>query len=312
MPFALFLPLIPIAALCVVGLPYLVPFYRTPEEIPYWVLLFGLPHIVSSLQTACDRDYLAFYRGRAVLALLLLLLPFTLFQAGVSAVAIYTAYFVLTVHHVVCQQYGIALSVAGLRPSVVSMTCKTALIALGIVAYAWSYYAPDLGEANPYATAISWARACAPPLLAIAIISGGMLVWRARNNRVGAVLLGVNLALFVSGLVMILGTPLGLVGLMLIRVLHDVTGFVTYIEHDRQRDRHGRRNFLYRLMPWLPVWLLNPLFAITIAAALTYAARGAGAIQWIVIGITLVHYYTEGFFWRRGTPHRREFNIAGP
>src|SRR6201999_2188491 len=90
----------------------------------YWTLVFGLPHIISSFQTVCDREYLAQYRALVLRIAAIVVLPLCLYLAGVPQALIFTVFALLTVYHVIAQQYGIALGVAGLRPSWLSRACK--------------------------------------------------------------------------------------------------------------------------------------------------------------------------------------------
>ncbi len=311
MPYALLLPLLPLAVLCTLGFLYSGPHYRIPEQIPYWVFFFGLPHILSSFQTICDAEYLATYRKQALFILCLFFLPFALHEMGVPASIILTPFLILTVHHVIVQQYGIAMSVARLRPSMTSAICKWCTVLLGTVAYFQCYSATGLDGNEHYGMLMALADVLMAPLLAAIAISGGFLVWRARAQRAGAVLLALNILLFIFALMLIFKTQYVLVGLMLARILHDASGFVVYIGHDTARNRMERKNLLYRAFPFLPVWLLNLAFALAIAAVLTYLSSRMAFFGWLVIGITTAHYYMESFIWRGGTPHRQHFRLSG-
>ena len=310
MPWALFLPLLPIVVLCSLSFHFFVSYYRTPEQIPYWALFFGLPHIVSSFQTACDREYLAIYRALALRVSGLFILPLALYEAGVPPKFILTAFFLLTVYHVIAQQYGIAFAAARLRPSLLSAACKWCTVVLGAIAYFQSYFAPDLEGSELYKTLSMLAEVMTTPLLAVIAGTGCLLIWQARHHRTGAALLALNILLFVFALVLIFETPFLLVGLMLVRILHDATGFVAYIRHDTIRNRTERKNVLYRAFPFLPVWLLNPACALAIAAGLTWLAHEVNFIGWLVMGISTAHYYMESFIWKHGTPHRQHFRMS--
>jgi hypothetical protein len=311
MPYALLLPLLPLAVLCTLGFLYSAPHYRIPEQIPYWAFFFGLPHILSSFQTMCDAEYLAAYRKQALFILCLFFLPFALYKMGVPASIILTVFLVLTVHHVIAQQYGIALSVARLRPSPASAICKWCTVLLGTVAYFQCYSAADLRGSEHYGMLITLADALMMPLLMAIAVAGTLLVWQARAQRMGAVLLALTILLFIFALMLIFKTQHMLVGLMLARILHDVSGFVVYIGHDTARNRIERKNLLYRVFPFLPVWFLNLSFALAIAAGLTWLSSGMAFIGWLVIGISTAHYYMESFIWRGGTPHRQHFRLSG-
>ena len=310
MPYVLFLPLLPLLALCVWAGLFLVPQYRMPEEIPYWVLFFGLPHIISSFQTICDKEYIVSYKKQLTIIAVLTLLPYILILLGVPSTTILTVFIALTVHHVVVQQLGISMWVARLRPTMVFKICKWSTLGLGIVAFHRPYFLPNMGGNAYLDITLDASRMMVIPLLLVMVVSGALLCWSARKNKLGSLLLAVNLLLFLFALILILKTEYTLIGLMLVRVLHDITGFVIYMKHDSARNENIRSNILYRPFGLIPVWLLNPLLAITVAAVLTQLSADFQFIAWLIVGLTAAHYYMEGVIWRKGTPHRQHINLC--
>jgi len=310
MPYALLLPLLPMGALVMFGFGIEPPTYRLPEQFPLWAFLFGLPHIVSSFQSMCDAEYLTAYRKRIAPILGLMVLPQLMFAAGIPGTLLLAGVLVLTQHHVVAQQFGMALAVAQIRPTPLFVVCKWSSLTLGVLAAFMTYAATEFGGTAEFAVVTALARHLSAPLLVVILASGALLVWRLRGNRAGAIILASNVLLLAAALVLIFYTRYALAGIMLVRVVHDVSGFVVYIAHDTARNQTQRRNLLYRLIPFLPVWLLNVAFAIGIAASLTYWANRIDWIGWLVTGITLAHYYMESFIWRGPTPHRRHFRFT--
>lgn len=315
MPWALFFPLIPIAVCCSLGLLYAPGTYQTPEQIPYWTLIFGLPHIISSFQTSCDKEYLQTYGPRLLPVIGLMLAPIIFYFLQAPPKIILGINFVWTIYHVIAQQYGIAFGTARVKPSPLSSLCKWCTVLLGLIAYMQVTHYPDW-ENNGLSGMQRVLSAAIPLLLAGMIAAGGILLWRARAHRTGMSLLGLNLLLFLLALFLIFGSAHALIGLMIIRILHDVTGFMAYIWHDSIRNRPDqanplkRPNLLYRLFPFVPVWLLNPVLAIAIAAGLAYGAQDVTIIWWLMIGLNIAHYYMESFIWKQGTPHRQHFSMA--
>lgn len=307
MPNALYLPLVPLFALCTWAFVFYIPLYQRPEQIPFWTLLFGLPHIISSFQTMCDREYLVHYKTHVIVMSVMCVTPYGLHKMGVSTEFIMIAFTVATVHHVVAQQFGIALSVAGFRPTKLSFICMWSTIALGVAAFFYPYLMSDREHHSHILSIIDYLTS--PALFTIAI-TGWMLVWSSRKNTNGAAMLAINIGLFVIALIIILKTQYVLVGLMLVRILHDVSGFVVYIKHDSSRNQVKRHNFLYRFIPILPIWLLNSLFAFTIAGSLSHLAESYNLFFWLVIGITFGHYFIERIIWRGKTPHRQHVSFS--
>jgi hypothetical protein len=312
MPGALLLPLPLVFALCVLGYVFFLPHYQIPEQIPYWMVFFGLPHILASFQTVFDREYLSYYKKQILPVLAICLLPFVAYKLGVSPKSIFITYFILTVYHIVSQQHGIALATANLRNNPIAKICKWLIVAMGIVAYLKSYFAADLNNSETFALLLALTEFLSTPLLTAMTLAAGYLLWQRRAEPMAAIMLAVYLLPFILALIIILKTAYVLIGLMIARILHDVTAFVIYIKHDTNRNRKVRKNLLYRLFSFLPVWLLVPALAIAASAGIGQLARHVEFFMWLVIGISIAHYYIECFIWRSGTPHRRYFAWSGP
>jgi hypothetical protein len=242
----------------------------------------------------------------------LLLLPLALVAAGVPAALLLTVVLILTQHHVVAQQYGMALAVARIRPAAAFLVCKWSTMTLGVVASFLTYTATDFAGTVQFEVLQALADQLAAPLLAVVLASGGLVVWRTRHNRAGATIFAMNILLFSGALLLIFRTQYALLGLMLVRILHDVSGFVVYISHDSARNRTQRKNVLYRLLPIMPVWLLNLGSALLVAAAMTWLANRIAWIAWLVTGLTIAHYYLESKIWRGPTPHRQHLQFGVP
>lgn len=302
MPLLLLLPLPAVILLCgwCAGLPQ----RGIPEDIPAWVFFFGLPHIVSSLQTCCDADYLRAYRRHVPVCLALLCLPWIFVRTGLPQSMLLGAVGLWTVQHVVAQQVGIGLAAAQQRPSRLSGWWQRGVIAVGSLGFMRHYAAGLLAGPLPPA-----AERLVIIVLASLLAGGVLLVARARQRGRGVWVLGMNLALLLIAAGFTLFGTWPLVGLVLARVLHDVTGFVVYVSHDCARNRMARANPLYRVAGALPVAFLNVGWSLVIAACLTLLSRISADVGWLVVGVTLVHYYLEGRIWRGDTPHRRHLSF---
>ena len=106
-----------------------------PEQWAFWAVIFGLPHIVASLVTMADREYVAHYRHSLTWPLL--------FFAGISVlgvvgpqpvsyqlllgvIALYTGY------HVLAQQLGLTLMMMNTAPSRAFKAWKWIALAGGV------------------------------------------------------------------------------------------------------------------------------------------------------------------------------------
>jgi hypothetical protein len=94
------------------------------------------------------------------------------------------------------------------------------------------------------------------------------------------------------------------------RVIHDLTAYTVYITHDRNRNRQGRINPLYRLTGGgrLSPLLLLPALSIAIAFVLS-SHQHYPVISIAILTVSFLHYYFEGFIWRGPNPHRNYVNF---
>src|SRR5690606_24181446 len=85
-----------------------------------------------------------------------------------------------------------------------------------------------------------------------------------------------------------------------------VTAYMVYVTHDRNRNGEAPVNGLYQLASFTrlsPVILL-PLMSVGIAYLLT-SCQHYVLVSILVLTVSFLHYYFEGFIWRGGNPHRR-------
>jgi hypothetical protein len=111
------------------------------------------------------------------------------------------------------------------------------------------------------------------------------------------------------------------------RLVHDLTAFTFYIAHDV--NRHGTRpqNLLYRLASKLGMgvfWVCpavailltyligrfaDPLANLVVTPVLGHSLPYAASF--VIVGyLGLLHYYTEVFTWKQGSPYRRHVTLT--
>jgi len=95
------------------------------------------------------------------------------------------------------------------------------------------------------------------------------------------------------------------------RVIHDITAFMIYSGHDQNRNAKEYKNFIHGFFSFLriPPKYLNPILAISIAAAVDYFA-GYRTMSMIIIFCGLFHYYMEGIIWKRDAIHRQSLKFV--
>jgi hypothetical protein len=276
---------------------------RTPDGILLYLIVFNLPHIVASNLTLLDRDYLGHYRHR-LLSSTIAIAAFVAWGPGIIGSAAFGAViYVLTIWHVIGQQLGLA----GMMAKMSKRRLRVWRLS-GFGAGAAVYFAIYV----PAATAGGTLTIAVAALFALSLILFTATIIGARGPvpGYGHAFLWSNYALVVAAAVLLaLGYPLLVV--LMTRIVHDCTAFCFYVVHDQNRNAAAPRNLVYRLFGKFrpPALLLCPLLAMALAFPLTryYYVPWVG---WLALTLSLLHYYTEGFVWRSGAPHRRAVAIT--
>lgn len=284
-----------------------------PMHWPFWTVIFGLPHIVASLLTMADAEYLSHYRrsllppliGFAGLTSLAIFGPQPL---GEQAMFIFLAFY--TIYHVLAQQLGLTLMMMGVRPSRVFKTWKWLSILCGFVIYVTVYSASALGYELFAGVSVFEFLMGLAGLMCAAVIVLAVRLGRTSQNRIGVWYLWGNVAMLTSVL-LIHEIGYTLFVILIPRVIHDITAFMIYITHDTNRNRAAPVNLIYRLTHFskLPPIIVLPAASIAIAYVLTSLQDDFKLVLVVALTITLVHYYFEGFIWRGGNPHRQHIEF---
>ena len=259
----------------------------SPEELTWFTAFFVLPHILASQFSFYDREYVRAYRQP-----LLWGVPLVLAAAGLlyvlDAGSAGLVFIAVTMWHVIAQQVGIAGALAG-RPSRAFEWWKWLTVAVF-----------TLGVTGMAGTWLNWIGA---PLMAITtmLIAGAA---RAAAPGVGRHYLWATHAMSLSASVFVAG-GYSFFAILVPRVVHDVTGWAFYLTHDHNRNREVPHNALYRALGFsvLPVPLVVLASAIAVNVLMD---RGLGrAYEPVILAVSLFHYFTESFMWRRHSMHRR-------
>jgi len=106
------------------------------------------------------------------------------------------------------------------------------------------------------------------------------------------------------------------------RLVHDATAYVFYVTHDYNRHHQHPQNALYRLTErcGIHVFVVLPVLSFALAfvlqsygdvlvSTITQVLFGVEIRKAITLGLlgylALLHYYTEAFTWKQGSPYRR-------
>jgi hypothetical protein len=265
-----------------------------PNRFWWFVLIFNVPHIISSEVILFDREYLREYKrhlwiGAGISIVLLEAVTFSLPRAGLQLFVT-----VIVSYHIFAQQIGMTRSLVP-RTGREFAVWKWLGVTIGIA----SLIGPKrfVGDFGPPLLLI--ASLAMIPFCAVCIV-----VLRRCQDRVGATFVLANQLMFVS-LLPLSYLGYGFFAMLMPRVAHDLTAYAFYIAHDTNRNRDEAHNWIYRGLRFtrLPVWFLSPALGMGIACAI-----GLGGIVGLHMAgiLSMFHYYMESVTWKRGTPHRRE------
>jgi hypothetical protein len=277
---------------------------RTPDAILLYLIVFNLPHIVASTLIFLDRDYLVHYRYR-LLGPSIVIAAFVIWGPSVIGVALFSAIiYAITIWHAIGQQFGLAGMMAKTSKNWLRVW-KVSGFGAGAAVY-FAIYAREATAGGTLTIVVATIFALSLIVFTVATIIGA----RRAAPGYGHIFLWANYALVTTAAALFaLGYPLLVI--LMARIVHDCTAFCFYVVHDQNRNAAVPRNLIYRLFGHLrpPALLLCPLLAMAIAFPLTWYYHVAW-VAWLVLGISLLHYYTEGFTWRSGAPHRRAIAIT--
>jgi hypothetical protein len=283
-----------------------------PERWPFWTLIFGLPHIVASLLTMADREYLQHYRNSLLWPLILF---FCISIAGylgpqpLSYTLLFTIIATYTVIHVFSQQIGLTLMMMSTAPTVLFRWWKWFSIGAGLALYVALYGQSQFPHVALGTVRLGDLLAYFAGAMSLAVVALAIPLTRQSRTKIGTWYLWANVAMIVSAAA-INSAGYTLFVILVPRIIHDVSAFIVYITHDTNRNRSQQHNALYRStrLLRLPPILLLPAASIAIACVLTVNQHYT-LVNVFILTVSFLHYYFEGFIWRGANPHRRHMSF---
>jgi hypothetical protein len=287
-----------------------------PESFFIFQLLFGTPHIIaSSVILFTNVGYLRAYWLRLLLFSLFLLLffgvgslfiPYNVFLAVVGAA---------TVLHVIKQQVGVGKGLCRFSSWFYDAWGWT-LIAFGSILYYAVYSSGGFSaETTTWVHGVLWMLAA----IALALT----LICHVRIKTVlGRAYLWANLLMALqSGL--FYAEDYFFLAILGPRLIHDLTAFAFYIAHDVNRHGDKPQNLLYRAASKLGLGIFWVCPAVAILLTFLIGRYVDPFVEWfagnglpytasfVVVGyLGMLHYYTEVFTWKQGSPYRRHIAMA--
>lgn len=286
-----------------------------PENFLFFQILFGTPHIIASaIILTTNRDYMQLYKRRLAVMTLALAAIFGIGGYFLPYKLLYVAVASWTVFHVLKQQHGIARGLCKLPVWAFHILLWLSVFA-GIFIYIGIFLKNSLDAQETAWIQYTAATLCI--LLAIATLACQRYV----PSRFGLLFLWSNTLLVVSSLYLYLYKYYFL-AILVPRLVHDATAYIFYITHDYNKHHLKPQNAVYRCAQYLKlnIFLVLPLLSFSLAFVLqaygdvffnimTNALLGTEFRRAVTLGVLgylgLMHYYSEGFTWKSGSPYRK-------
>lgn len=283
-----------------------------PEDYLWFLFLFNLPHIMGSLVTYADKDYVRAYKQPLLTGFAIsILVPAAFLAVGaINAFFIFIAFY--TVYHVLMQQYGISLMLLKRPANIAFVAWRWLSIIAACVLYLHVY------RVDAIAAWTSVSLMFIGKALVVASLPFGLMFLAEALKAPGIsktskwYFVATFFIVPASCVAAMIGYPFFLV--LIPRFIHDASAFTIYAAHDHNRNLTTHHNVIYRALKPLrvpPVILCIPL-AIALAWYFTAYQYESPVVMFCLVVFMLLHYHMEGHMWKRGTPHRQNvtFRIA--
>jgi hypothetical protein len=287
----------------------------SPSHFVLFQILFGTPHILASnILLTTNKEYWRIFHKKVIWMTVAIIVFFAIANQVLSYYTLYVMVTSWTVYHVLKQQHGIGRGIYHL-PGWAFYTLLWLSISAGLAVYMGIFLKDTLTAQHA-----EWVRQAAASLVFCLIF---MTVWCQRyiKNGFGKVFMWANSSLVIMSFYFYMQEYYFL-AILIPRLVHDATAYIFYVTHDVNKHRGHPQNFLYR---WTSKVKLNVFIVLPLASfALTYVLQVYGD-QWfnvlteylfgvkiykaITLGLigyfSLMHYYTEAFTWKGGSPYRQ-------
>jgi hypothetical protein len=219
-----------------------------------------------------------------------------------------------TVYHVLKQQHGIARGVCRL-PTLNYHALLWLSVAAGIFVYIGIFLHISLTIEQA-----KWIKIISS-LLCIGLFACTIYSQRYVKPGFGTLFMWANTFLVLASFYLYLQEYYFL-AILVPRLVHDATAYLFYITHDYNRHHDSPENFLYHYTSRLNIPIIIVLPIISFALAFLIQAYGNQVFRTItgvlfgyeiynfatlgILGyLALMHYYTESFTWKTGSPYRQ-------
>lgn len=257
---------------------------ENPGQLIWWAIIFNFPHIVSSLITLADDEYIPYYRARFQKALIIIIaavlmvnivLPLVL--PNMAAFLLYGLFFIFfagyTMYHVLSQQFGIGMMLMKVRPDKFYEIWRYCGAIAATAMYMLVFAKPNFQSVQfDGFTLYNAAQVLAAVFVGLACVAGLYLASKSQR-KLGTFYVLSNLFMLIATLLCSL-LEYSFFVILIPRLIHDVTAFIIYSTHDHNRNLDTAHNYVYRFLSFipLPIVLLCPLLAVLAANSIECGA----------------------------------------
>lgn len=269
--------------------------------LPLYLLVFELPHVFASFLSFFQKEYITQYKKHLYLGIPLTLLLF-LVLVGANFYLAITVYLIVTLFHVTRQLTGIA-HFYGVPKN---------------YWHGWWTWLLTAGLASMYIVMQPGFVPAAYHELLLIIVQITILLSAACGLRLlfdtkqtfgrWYIILAILMSAVSYGM-LVLGYAF--LSVLIVRVIHDVTAFMFYINHEMNNNNKLVQNWLYKYVPCLP-WsliVIVPAIAIGLGLILRSSIENVQVLFAIVMTVSFIHYYLESVIWKRDSLHRKNIRI---
>ncbi len=271
------------------------------EETFLYYIFFGLPHILASFFMFVEKEYRdgASFISHKKVALFVALGGTVFFLNQFLFYVLYVGY---TLYHVVNQQIGIAKFFGLIKESLFLRVLSYVFIFVGSFGYITSV-------TTVREDALLFITLTGVTSAASFLLFGGEL----RQNK--------YLLLFVLSFLcsaILFGLGYGILGLVSMRIVHDITAFIFYSVHNANRKNDGN-NILFcsPIVKKVSPLVLTPLYALLLNALYVIVVIKSNGLPllttfllFLYYTLSITHYFIEGRIWKKGTPARNYIHVV--
>ena len=287
----------------------------SPNHLFLFQIIFGTPHIIaSSIVLVSNPDYIKTYQKKLLWMTGAIALVFGIGSLFIPYRAFYVAVAAWTVYHVLKQQHGVARGVCRLPDWAFYVLLWLSVIA-GLLVYIGIFLKNSLDGEQ-----VQWIQTLAASL-SVLLVLASLYCQKFVDNNFGRWFLWANVGLVVSSFYFYV-QQYYFFAIIIPRLAHDATAYIFYVTHDYNKHHNQPQNIIYKLAKQcrIPIFVVLPLLSFSLAfvlqaygdnivSYLTQAIFGVEIRKAITLGLlgylALMHYYTEAFTWKSGSPYRQ-------